>query len=223
MYEREIGDRPDLMEKMMPKYAPMVRRLVVDNGFLEALKQDNVELVSDNIDCITEDGILNKDGKHRKFDMIVLGAGFKVSQYLWPVDYVGREGMTLTEAWKKDGARSYLGMSMPKYPNLFTLYGPNHQPRGGSLYSYGEMWARYAVASIVGMIERGAKSMEVKPDVFDRYQAKLDKGNEKLIWESAGSSYYVNGHGRQAVNMPWTTAEYHSMIRKPDFDDYNLT
>lgn len=120
MYEKEIGDRPDLMEKMLPKYAPMVRRLVVDNGFLQALKQDNVELVSENIERITETGIRTKDGKEREFDLIVLGAGFKTSQYLWPVNYVGREGMTLEKAWEKDGARSYLGMVMPNYPNLFT-------------------------------------------------------------------------------------------------------
>lgn len=103
------------------------------------------------------------------------------------------------------------------------LYGPNHQPRGGSLYSYGEIWARYAVASIVELIERDAKAMEVKKNVFDEYQTRLDEGNKKIIWESAGSSYYVNGHGRQAVNMPWTTAEYHPMIIKPKFDDFNFS
>jgi 4-hydroxyacetophenone monooxygenase len=167
----------------------MVRRLVVDNGFYDALKRDNVGLITDNIETITETGIKTKDGKERKYDMIVLGAGFKTSQYLWPVDYTGTDGMTLTKAWKKDGARSYLGMTMPHYPNLFTLYGPNHQPRGGSLYSYGEMWARYAVASIAGMIERGARSMEIKKNVFDEYQASLDKGNKKIIWESEGAAY----------------------------------
>lgn len=218
----KFADRPDLRAKVTPKQAPMVRRLVVDNGFYDALKRDNVGLITDNIETITETGIKTKDGKERKYDMIVLGAGFKTSQYLWPVDYTGTDGMTLTKAWKKDGARSYLGMTMPHYPNLFTLYGPNHQPRGGSLYSYGEMWARYAVASIAGMIERGAKAMEVKKDVFDEYQARLDKGNKKIIWESEGSAYYVNEHGRQAVNMPWTTAEYHPLIRSVNFDDYDL-
>lgn len=219
----KFHDRPDLVAKVTPKQAPMVRRLVVDNGFYDALKRDNVSLITDDIDRITETGIRTTGGKEIAYDMIVLGAGFKTSQYLWPVNYVGSQGMTLSKAWERDGARSYLGMSMPYYPNLFTLYGPNHQPRGGSLYSYGEMWARYAVASIVGMIERGANSMEVKSDVFDEYQARLDKENKRIIWESEGSSYYVNEHGRQAVNMPWTTAEYHPMIVRPNFDDYNLT
>jgi 4-hydroxyacetophenone monooxygenase len=219
----KFSDRPDLLAKVTPKIAPMVRRLVVDNGFYDALKRDNVSLITEDIERITEKGIKTVDGNEIEYDLIILGAGFKTSQYLWPVDYTGTQGMTLTKAWAKDGARSYLGMTMPHYPNLFTLYGPNHQPRGGSLYSYAEMWARYAVASIVGMIERGANSMEVKHDVFDAYQAKLDQGNKKIIWESEGSSYYVNEHGRQAVNMPWTTAEYHPMIIKPNFDDYDFT
>lgn len=220
--ERKLEGRPDLLAKVMPQMAPLVRRLVVDNGFYDTIKRDNVELVRDKIDRLTEKGIRTTDGKEREYDLIVLGAGFKTSQYLYPVDYVGTGGMTLQKAWEKDGARSYLGMTMKNYPNLFTLYGPNHQPRGGSLYSYGEMWARYAVACIVGMIERGAVAMEVKHDVFDSYQEKLDAANKRIIWESEGSSYYVNEHGRQAVNMPWTTAQYHPMIRKPNFDDFNL-
>lgn len=221
--DEKFNDRPDLRAKVTPKQAPMVRRLVVDNGFYDALKRPNVDLITDDIERITPKGIKTKDGTEIEYDMIILGAGFKTTQYLWPVNYTGTQGMTLSKAWKKDGARSYLGMTMPHYPNLFTLYGPNHQPRGGSLYSYSEMWARYAVASIVGMIERGASSMEVKKDVFDSYQARLDEANKRLIWESEGAAYYVNEHGRQAVNMPWTTAEYHPLILKPDFDDYELT
>jgi 4-hydroxyacetophenone monooxygenase len=70
------------------------------------------------------------------------------------------------------------------------------------LYSWAEIWARYAVASVVYMIEHGVKSVDVKPAVFDEYQAKLDEAMSKLIWESAGAGYYVNEFGRQGVNMP---------------------
>jgi 4-hydroxyacetophenone monooxygenase len=215
-----LGDRPDLVAKMTPKHAPMVRRMVVDNGFYETIKRDNVDLVTDDIERITETGIVSKDGTEREFDMIVLGAGFKVSQYFWPVEYEGTEGMTLKKLWEKDGARSYLGLVMPNYPNLFTSYGPNHQPRAGSLHSFGEQWARYSASSIVKIIESGAKSMEVKREVYDEYNTRLDAANKKLIWECEGSGYFVNEFGRQGVNMPWTTAEYHPMIMKPNFDDF---
>jgi 4-hydroxyacetophenone monooxygenase len=217
---KKMSDRPDLIEKLIPKYAPLVRRLVVDNGFYDVLKQDNCELVTDKIERFTKNGILTANGVEREFDLIVLGAGFKVSKYFFPCKYVGRGGITLEESWKKDGARSYLGMVIPGFPNLFTLYGPNHQPRGGSLYSWAEIWARYAVTSVAHMIENDKKSMEVRPEVYDQYQARLDEATSKLIWESEGSGYYVNEFGRQGVNMPWTTSEYHSMVIKPNADDF---
>lgn len=213
-------DRPDLVSKLLPKQAPSVRRMVLDNGFYDTLLQDNVSLITSKIERITEKGILTKDGVEREFDIIILGAGFKVSQYLYPVDYIGTQGMTLQKAWKKDGARSYLGMTMPNYPNLFTLYGPNHQPRGGSLHSACEIWARYAVSSIVGIIERDAKSMELKREVFEEYNVRLDEQNKKNIWEEEGAGYFVNGFGRQQVNNPFRNDEYFRMVRKVNFEDY---
>jgi 4-hydroxyacetophenone monooxygenase len=172
----KLGDREDLMQKVIPKGAPFVRRMVVDNGFYDAIKQDNVELVTDSvsespfsfpcladistaIDTITDEGIRMKSGEQKQFDLIVLGAGFNVGSYFWPVEYTGRSGMTLEKSWEKDGARSYLGMCMKGFPNMFTLYGPNHQPRGGSLPSFAEIWARYMVQGVVGMIEKGAYNL----------------------------------------------------------------
>jgi 4-hydroxyacetophenone monooxygenase len=215
-------DRPDLVPKLTPSYAPLVRRLVVDNGFYDVLKQPNVELVTESIERITPNGILSKDGKEREFDIIVLGAGFEVGKYFFPIDYVGKRGVSIESCWKKDGARSYLGMVNPGFPNLFTLYGPNHQPRGGSLYSWAEIWARYAVKSVVWMIEHEAKSMDVKQSVYDDYQTRLDERTRTLIWESAGAGYYVNEFGRQGVNMPWTTSEYHEMVITPNPDDFDV-
>ncbi|EXJ90154.1 hypothetical protein A1O3_03223 [Capronia epimyces CBS 606.96] len=218
----KFRDRPELVPKLTPSYAPLVRRLVVDNGFYDVLKQPHVELVTEGIERITHKGIVTRDGKEREFDLIVLGAGFEVGKYFFPIDYVGKGGVSLESTWNKDGARSYLGMVMPGFPNLFSLYGPNHQPRGGSLYSWAEIWARYAVKAVVWMIEHEAKSMDVKPAVYDDYQARLDARNRTLIWESAGAGYYVNEFGRQAVNMPWTTSEYHEMVITPNPDDFDV-
>jgi 4-hydroxyacetophenone monooxygenase len=218
----KMAKRPDLIEKLIPKIPPLVRRLVVDNGFYETLMEPHVDLVTEGIQEITETGIIDRTGKHREFDLIVLAAGFKTSKYFFPCEYTGRNGAKLEDIFSKDGARSYLGMTMPGFPNLFTLYGPNHQPRGGSLYSWAEIWCRYAVSSVVWMIENNAQDMEVKRDVFDAYQDRLDAENKKLIWEWKGASYYVNEHGRQAVNMPWTTSDYHAMVIKPNMDDFNV-
>jgi 4-hydroxyacetophenone monooxygenase len=218
----KMAAKPELIPKLTPKYPPLVRRLVVDNGFYDSLLQDHVDLITDPIERITPNGILTKDGVEREYDMIVLGCGFKTSKYFFPLEYIGRNGVRLEDTWAADGARSYLGMVIPGFPNFFSLYGPNHQPRGGSLYSWAEIWARYAVTSIVRLLERGDRAMDVKPEINEAYQTRLDEANSKLIWESPGASYYVNEHGRQAVNMPWTTSEYHAMVVEPNLHDYNF-
>ncbi|KAL2823628.1 hypothetical protein BDW59DRAFT_163206 [Aspergillus cavernicola] len=221
--KQKMAAKSELIPKLIPKHAPLVRRLVVDNGFYNCLLEDHVDLVSDSIDCITPSGILTKDGVQREFDVIVLGCGFKTSKYFWPTEYIGVGGVRLEDTWAKDGARSYLGMAIPGFPNFFSLYGPNHQPRGGSLYSWAEIWARYAVGSIARLIEQGARAMDVKAEINEEYQARLDEANSKLIWESEGAGYYVNEHGRQGVNMPWTTSEYHAMVLGPNLDDYEIS
>jgi 4-hydroxyacetophenone monooxygenase len=220
---KKVNGDPELIKKLVPTFAPLVRRLVVDNGFYDALMRDNVELVTEPIQTFTEDGILTKDGKHRPFDLVVLACGFQPTEYLWPVDYVGRNGATLDKTWAKDGARSYLGLVIPGYPNLFTLYGPNHQPRGGpSIHSFAEIWGRYALSLIKHMLENDLHSVEVRQSVYDEYNARLDEAVSKLIWEEEGRGYFVNKFGRQGVNMPWTSEQYHAMVMKPNLDDFDI-
>lgn len=85
---------------------------------------------------------------------------------------------------------------MSNYPSLFMFCSPNHQPRAGSVHSMGELWAKYTASYVVEVIERGAKSMEVRREVFDNYNTRLDRQNKDLIWESEGKSYYINENGR---------------------------
>jgi 4-hydroxyacetophenone monooxygenase len=213
---------PGLLEKILPKYPPLVRRLVVDNGFYDMLRRDNVEIITDKIEAFTEEGIKTADGVERKYDIVVLGTGFKVSQYFYPCKYVGRNGRTLEDLWKIDGPRSYLGLVMPGLPNFFSFYGPNHQPRSGGFYSWAEIWSRYTASALIHLIENDKKSIEVRQEVYDDYNTKLDEEAKTLIWEQEGSGYYVNEFGRQSVNVPWHTADYHQMVAKPDFDEFDI-
>ncbi|MET0885155.1 MAG: NAD(P)/FAD-dependent oxidoreductase [Mycetocola sp.] len=217
-----FADRPDLLEKVLPKHVAFTRRMIVTNGFYETLKRDNVELITDDIERITSKGVRTIDGVEREFDVIVFGSGFAVQQYFWPTRYIGRDGMTLERSWEKDGPRAYLGLAMPGFPNLLVFYGPNGQPRAGGFYSWAEIWARYIGEVAVQMIEQDFDTIEVKKEVFDSYNAKLDERLKGMLWTREGHSYYVNQNGRVTVNTPWTTEEYHGMVRTPNFDDYEL-
>jgi 4-hydroxyacetophenone monooxygenase len=224
--ESKVGRDPQLMAKCLPDYAPLARRLVVDNGWYDALLRDNVDLVTDGIARITPTGIVSNAGQEVEVDAIALAAGFEVARYMWPVKYVGRAGVTLEDLWDKDGARAYLGMTIPGFPNLFVFYGPNAQPRAGGFLSWIEIWSRYVARSVVMMIEGGFGSMEVRRDVHDDYNERMDVAMKDLIWEREGpkttTNYYVNEHGRQGVQMPWLLADYHEWVIAPDPEDFDL-
>lgn len=97
--------------------------------------RDNVTLESDGINHISEKGIVTPDGVEHEHDVIVLAIGFEMNEFFFPMKYIGRNGVEIHEAWKKDGPRSYLGVAHLSQPNFFSTLGPNHAPRAGGLYS----------------------------------------------------------------------------------------
>jgi len=219
----QFPNDPEMVRKLSPSWPPFARRLVVDNGWFEALKRPNVTLVTEGIERITPQGILTKDGIEHALDLIVVAGGFKVERYLWPVRYEGRHGLTLEKAWAKDGARAYLGMTLPDFPNLFVIYGPNAQTRAGGLFAWLEIWSRYCVQALVSMLESGHRSMECRRDVHDAYNAKLDAAEGHCIWAMDGlKSYYVNEQGRQGINNPLRPSVAYALAREPDLADYVL-
>lgn len=220
---RKVGDG-QLSEQLTPSYAPLARRLVVDNGWYDTLLRDNVELVTGEIAGFTATGIVSADGVERPFDLVVLAAGFDVEKYLWPVDYIGRDGERISDAWRADGARAHLTLTVPGFPNFIIMYGPNAGILSGSFHSWIEIYTRYLCRLITETIERGAKSFEVKRSTFEAYNRALDaKMTEKLWLENRDAGgYYINGHGRPGVSMPWSLEEFYELIREPNLDEYRL-
>ena len=121
----KLPGRPDLIEKVMPDYPPMAKRIPIDFGWFDMLKRDNVELVTDAIDHIETDAVVTVDGRRHEVDLIVLATGFQATRMLQAVPIHGRNGSDLQEVWSGDNPRAYLGMMVPDFPNFFIMYGPN--------------------------------------------------------------------------------------------------
>ena len=123
----------DLIDKLIPDYAPFSRRPVVDNGWYKALTRDNVELVTDpHRAAHAERASRPTTAPCYDVDVIVTATGFDVD-----ASTSGRpttsasDGVDLHDCWSKDGPRAYLSMMVPDFPNMFMLYGPNSQPVSG--------------------------------------------------------------------------------------------
>ena len=220
--ETETGGRPDLMEKLIPDHAPIVRRPIVDNGWYRALTRDNVSLVKEEITRFTPTGIETSDGEHHEIDVVVCATGFDIAKYLWPAEYYGRDGANLHQRWDEETPMAYAGMMVPDFPNLFILYGPNSQPVSGgvALPAWYQMWAGFVARCLLIMSEENKQTCEVTRDAFVDYNERLVEESQKLIMvteeASAKKNYYVNARGRMQVNAPWETSDYYRITSFPD-------
>jgi 4-hydroxyacetophenone monooxygenase len=225
----QVNGDEDLIERLTPDYAPFSRRPVVDNGWYKSLTRDNVDLVTSPIVRFTPKGIETTDGEIHEIDAVITATGFEVMQYLWPADYIGKDGLNIHDFWAPDGPRAYISMMVPEFPNMFMLYGPNSQPLSGGtgLPVWYVIWSAYAARLITRALTEGKSRVEVTQEAFERYNKELDaEASTLLLLQEEGApeeNYYINEHGRMQVNAPWYGPEYHRMCTEIEWDDLELS
>jgi 4-hydroxyacetophenone monooxygenase len=220
----ELGERQDLFEQCLPHYPPYGKRPLLDNGWFRTVARDDVELVTTDIERINADGVLTVDGVQHELDVLVYATGFKPQQLLSPIEIRGRSGRTLRETWGEDDATAFLGITVPDFPNLFCLLGPNtFAGHGGSGILTIELEMRYVMETLKLMIEQGIASVDCTREAHDGYNAELDAALARTIWAHPGmTTYYRNSKGRIVVPMPWTNTDYWHRTRMPRLEDYDV-
>jgi 4-hydroxyacetophenone monooxygenase len=218
----EIGDRKELLEKVVPGYPPFGKRMLMDNGWYRMLRNEKVTLVSDPIAEIRPDRVVTKDGAEYEADVLIVATGFDVLRFLTAFEAHGRSGRSLRDVWDDDDARAYLGCTVPDFPNFFCLYGPNLQPgHGGSLIFVVEMQMRYVMDVLKQMLKQDIGAVECRQDVHDQYNERVDEAHKNMVWTHPGmETYYRNARGRVVVNGPYRNATFYAMTRSADLDDY---
>jgi 4-hydroxyacetophenone monooxygenase len=217
-----LGDRPDLLEKSIPQYPPGGKRMLLDNGnWLRALKRPNVHLRTDPIVEITPSGVRTQDGTEHAVDVIIYGTGFHASEFLVPVRIKGEAGIDLHEHWNGD-PRAYLGITVPRFPNFFFLYGPNTNiVVNGSIIFFSECEVRYVLGCLRLLLENGYAAMACRRDRHDAYNEKIDAGNLEMAWGTPHvRSWYKNAQGRVTQNWPFTLLEFWKQTKSPDPGDF---
>ena len=221
--DSQFADAPDLLVRLLPGYPPLAKRILLDNGVWAAtLKRDHVELVSDTIDEITPEGVV-AGGQLREVDVIVYATGFHASEFLTPLRIRGRGGRDLHEHWGGD-ARAYLGMTVPGFPNLFCMYGPNtNLVANGSIIFFSECEVQYILSAIRLLLERHANAVDCRPEVHDAYNVSVDDANGRMAWGAATvNTWYRNANGRITQNWPFTLLEFWQRTRELDPAEYEL-
>jgi cation diffusion facilitator CzcD-associated flavoprotein CzcO len=216
---RGIKD-PALRRAVTPRDAVGCKRIMLTDDFYPALTRPNVSLVTDRIEAIVPEGI-RAGGVERPADVLVLATGFKSHAFVAPMEIAGPAG-TLAEAWA-DVARAYLGVTVPGFPNLFLLYGPNTNGGTGSVVSTIEASIAHVLAALRELDRRGASAIEVRREAADAFDASLRAALAGTVWHSGCTNWYVDEQGNDPSQWPWTWLEYRRRTASLDPDAYALS
>ena len=135
----------------------------------------------------------------------------------------GADGRTLAEHWQPTGAQAYLGSTVPGFPNLFMLAGPNTGIGHTSLVVIIEAQITYIVDALRIMDERGAASVDLKVPEFDGWREEIQAKARRTVWNSGGcASWYLDAEGRNTTLWPDYTFRFRSRTRRFDADSYEL-
>lgn len=220
-----IGNDPALHEKLIPNYPPYVKRPNLgDGGFFRAFSQPNVHLCTDGAARFTPNGIVDGAGVLHEADIVVYATGFRALEYLAPMEIIGRGGERIDEFWD-DEPRAHLGITVPRFPNLFLMYGPGtNLGFNGNLFFNAECQARYIAHCLQWMVEDGLRAIEVKPEVYADYAGRMDTALARFTWSHGGAgSWYKNKSGKVIANSPWPLLQYWEWTKAPKRTEFDVT
>jgi cation diffusion facilitator CzcD-associated flavoprotein CzcO len=211
---------PELRRKVWPRYTFGCKRVLFSSEFLPALGRANVELVTDAIEAVTPEGIRTADGKLHPLDCIIWGTGFRTTAFMLPMEVRGAGGALLSETWA-EGAHAHLGMSIPAFPNMFLMYGPNTNTSGGSIIFYHEAQSGYIRQALAQLRDRPAAAIEVRADVEAASDLALQARFTGTAWTEC-DSWYRDERGRIIANWPGYMREYSEQTRQLDPADFSF-
>jgi cation diffusion facilitator CzcD-associated flavoprotein CzcO len=203
----EIVDDQETAEKLKPRTYPWgTKRVPVGTDFYETFNRDNVSLVdlrADPIEAITPRGIRTASAE-RELDVIVYATGFDaLTGALTRLGIRGASGATLPDAWP-DGPRTYLGLSVPGFPNLFTLTGPGSPGVVTNVPVAIEQHVEWVDELLCFARGRGAATIEATDDATKEWTRHVQDVANETLYPTADSWYMgANIPGKPRVFLPY--------------------
>jgi cation diffusion facilitator CzcD-associated flavoprotein CzcO len=213
---------PELRRKVTPSDEVGCKRIMLTDEWYPTLTRPNVELVTDRIAEITPAGVRTEDGTEHPADVLVLATGFKTHGFVAPMEITGAEGRTLTQEWAQV-PRAYLGMSVPGFPNMFLLYGPNTNGGTGSVIYTIEAAVGHVIAAL-GELERAkARRIELTRRRAEEFDRELRAALAGTVWHTGCTSWYVDENGNDPNQWPWLWSTYRRRTARIEPGVYDLS
>ena len=191
--------------------------MFLPNAVPHVLRED----VDEHLAKVEGHTLYSSSGETVEADVIILATGFQTTNVLGSYGIYGRDGENLHDKWGEDDAAAYLGTLVPGFPNFFILLGPNvGAGHGGSMIRNIENQMHFAGEVVLSANRHGARTVEVRDEVYEDYLRRIDEAHEKLVWTHPGTeNWYRNSKGRVVAITPWRNDAFWRMTRSPDESD----
>ncbi len=219
--EQQIPD-PMLQAKLTPKYTLGCKRVLISDDFYPAVTQPNVEVITDHIREVRAHSIVTEDDREHYIDTIICATGFHVTDAQLPQRIHGRGGLSLADTWHPD-PHAYLGATVPNFPNMFLLIGPNTGVGHTSMVFMIESQVAYILDCLRTMEQRALQTIEVRPESEEAFNTEIQQRMRGTVWASGCNSWYLDAHGRNTTIWPGFTFEFRRRTSHFDPQHYILT
>jgi cation diffusion facilitator CzcD-associated flavoprotein CzcO len=211
---------PVLRERLRPSYRAACKRLIVSDGFYEAIQRPNATLVTEGIERVEPAGVRTRDGMLHELDVLVLATGFRVDRFVRPMRVIGRDGVPLDDLWG-EGPFAYMALAVPELPNFFMLQGPNGPVGNFSLIEVAELQMHYVMQLVDAL--RAGRCREASPTraAMARFDAERREAARTTIWNTGCKSWYLDASGLPTA-WPWTFDRFRKEMARPCLDDFDL-
>jgi cation diffusion facilitator CzcD-associated flavoprotein CzcO len=211
---------PRLREQVWPRYTFGCKRVLFSSYYLQALEREHVEVCTEAIARMTERGIVTVSGAEHDLDCVIYATGFATNDFMFPMEIVGAGGVSLREQWA-DGPHAHLGVTVPGFPSLFLMYGPNTNTSGGSIIVFLEAQAAYIRQALAQIRDRGARAIDVKATVEAASDQRTQQRFAGTAWVRC-DSWYRDQQGRILANWPGYMREYLNATRRLEPQEYSF-
>ena len=226
----QVNYDQELIEKVIPNYEIGCKRIVFSTQYLPMLanNKDKVKLITEPIKEMTGQGVRTKDGKESKFDVVIFATGFNIEDSLFGFELKGRSEMSLRYAMldpKGPRSSAYLGITIPDFPNFFTLLGPNTTLMRSSVLFMIECQSDYIIDSITQALRNDITSIEVKEKTAKKFgQYIADTSSKQNLGSASCVGWYKNSEGKNIALWPSNLVHYWWLTRKCELlRDFKIT
>lgn len=199
--KKRLSKKPELFDQLLPSFPPCCRRLTPGPGYLEALTDEKVDVITSGIVKVKEDGIVTADGTYHSADVLVCATGFNTTfTPRFPV--LGRGGLSLSERWKRT-PETYLSPAVDEFPNYFICLGPNSTLGEGNLLGLIEKAIDYITDCVDKMQRDNIRAMTPRKDAVDRFTRHCDQYFSRTVFSEKCRSWYKGGTEDGRVTALW--------------------